>query len=171
MIADFAISKSGDLLFQEQDINSSSLKISFVLSNTNATKIVFNFSEFALNTPSNNALKISFDLAKKTANKTVYIVKEDEMIAQMLTLKLKTSLGELPYRKNFGSEISLMKHKEINKVNLDKLAQYVKTCIEDIVSNVSVEAKAYIDYNNGYNQTVILYIYGDNKELLNYVIE
>lgn len=171
MIADFAINKSGDLLFQEQDVNSTSLKVSFVLSNTNATKIVFDLSEFELNTPSRNALKVSFDLVKKTANKSVHIVKEDEMIAQLLTLKLKTSLGELPLRQKFGSEISLMKHKEINKANLDKLAQYVKSCIEDIISNPIVEAKPYINYNNGYSQTVILNIYGDNKTLLKYIIE
>ena len=171
MIADFAISKSGDLLFQEQDVNSTSLKVSFVLSNTNATKIVFDLSEFELNTPSRNALKVSFDLVKKTANKSVHIVKEDEMIAQLLTLKLKTSLGELPLRQKFGSEISLMKHQEINKANLDKLAQYVKSCIEDIISNPIVEAKPYINYNNGYSQTVILNIYGDNKTLLKYIIE
>ena len=171
MIADFAVSKSGDLLFQEQDINSTSLKVSFVLSSTNATKIVFDLSEFKLNTPSRNALKVSFDLVKKTANKSVHIVKEDEMIAQLLTLKLKTSLGELPLRQKFGSEMSLMKHKEINKANLDKLAQYVKSCIEDIISNPIVEAKPYINYNNGYSQTVILNIYGDNKTLLKYIIE
>lgn len=171
MIADFAISKSGDLLFQEQDVNSTSLKVSFALSRTKATKIVFDFSEFELNTPSKNALKVSFDLVKKTANKSVHIVKEDEMIAQMLTLKLKTSLGELPLREKFGSKISLMKHQEINKVNLDKLSSYVKTCIEDIVKNPIVEAKAYIDYNNGYRQTVILNIYGEDKNLLKYIIE
>lgn len=171
MIADFAISKSGDLLFQEQDINSTSLKVSFTLSQTKAYKVIFDFSEFNLNTPSKNALRLSFDLVKKTANKSVQIVKEDEMIAQMLALKLKTSLGELPLREEFGSNISLMKHQEINKANLDKLAQYVKTCIEDIIANPTVEAKPYISYNNGYIQTVILNIYGDDKNLLNYIIE
>ena len=54
MLADFAINNTGDLLFQEQDINSTSLKVSFALSKTKATKIVFDFSEFELNTPSNN---------------------------------------------------------------------------------------------------------------------
>lgn len=171
MIADFAISNTGDLLFQEQDINSTSLKVSFVLSKTKAAKIVFDLSEFELNTPSNNALRVSFDLVKKTANKSVQIVKEDEMVAQLLCLKLRTSLGELPLREKFGSKISLMKHEEINKSNLDKLAQYVKTCIEDIVTNPTVEAKPYINYNNGYIQTVILNIYGDDKNLLNYIIE
>lgn len=171
MIADFAISKSGDLLFQEQDINNTSLKVSFALSNTKAMKIVFDFSEFDVNTPSENALKVSFDLVKKTANKSVQIVKEDDMIAQLLTLKLKTTLGELPLRENFGSKVSLMKHQEINKANLDKLAQYVKTCIEDIITNPTVIAKPYINYSNGYKQTVILNIYGDNKSLLDYIIE
>lgn len=171
MVVDFAVSKSGDLLFQEQDINSTSLKVSFAFSKTKATKIVFDFSEFELNTPSSNALRLSFDLVKKTANKSVHILKEDDMIGQLLTLKLKTSLGELPLRKNFGSELSLMRHKEINSTNLDTLSTYVEDCIKDIIKNPTVEAMPYIDYNNGYKQTVILKIYGDDKNLLNYIIE
>lgn len=171
MIADFAISKTGDILFKEQDINSSSLKVNFTLSDTKALKVMFDLSEFQNNIPSSNAIKVSFDLVKKTANKSIHIVKEEDMLAQLLTLKLKTTLGELPNRANFGSEISLIKHQEINNANLNKLANYVKSCIEDIISNPVVEAKPYIDYSNGYKQTVILNIYGEDKNLLNYIIE
>jgi len=170
MIADFKISKTGDLIFKENDITSNKIKVSFILSKTNACKVCFDFNEFYAPAVSNNALKIRFDLVKKTANKSITVLKEEEALAQLLSLKLKTTLGELPLRKAFGSKISLLKHKEINNSNLKLLEEYITDCISDIVSEPTVEASAYIDYKNGYNQTVKVKIYNKNKNILDYIL-
>lgn len=170
MLADFKISKTGDLIFQSNDIQSNSIKISFVLSNTNACKVCFDFNEFSSIEPSPNALKIQFNLVDKTANKSVALLKNEESLNQLLSMKLKTTLGELPLRKNFGSKISLLKHKEINTTNLKKLEECIKETISDILSEPTVTATPYIDYSNGYNQTVQVRIYDRNKNVLNYIL-
>lgn len=171
MIADFAISKTGDLIFKSNDITSNSLKISFSLSNTKAMKVSFDLMEFEPIPLSSNALKVTFDLVKKTADKSVSILKEDTALSQLLTLKLKTTLGELPLRQDFGSKISLLRHKEINDANLKLLENYIKSCISDIVKNPEVKAIPYIDYSNGYIQTVIIRVYNNNKNVLEYILE
>lgn len=171
MYVDFQLDRSGDLLFIQQDKQNSSIKLSFTLSQTNATKISFDLSNFKKIEPSENALKISLDIEKNIANKAVSIINEDEAKKQLLILKLNTTLGELPLRKDFGSKISLMKHKEINPTNLSALESYVAESISDIIPNPIVNASPYISYDNGYNQTVIISIYSKNKRLLNYIIE
>ena len=76
----------------------------------------------------------------------------------------------MPLRKNFGSKISLLKHKEINTTNLKKLEECIKETISDILSEPTVTATPYIDYSNGYNQTVQVRIYDRNKNVLNYIL-
>lgn len=171
MLVDFAVDRSGDLIFQEQDITSNSLKVSFAFSKTKATKIVFDFIECETTEPSDHALKVSFDLVKKTANKTVSVHKDQEAIEQLLTLRLKTTLGELPLRKNFGSKLSLLKHKEINDNNLKALEHYILDAVSDVISNPKVEAVPYINYNNGYQQTILVKIYDSRRQVLHYVVE
>lgn len=170
MIADFKITKTGDLIFKENDITSNKIKVSFVLSKTNACKVCFDFNEFEAITPSKNALKIQFDLVEKTANKSITVLKEEDALAQLMLLKLKTTIGELPLRETFGSKISLLRHKDINDSNLKLLEDYISECISDIVSQPTVKATAYIDYSNGYNQTVIVRIYDKNKNILSYIL-
>lgn len=171
MIADFKVSKTGDLIFKENDITSNKIKISFVLSKTSACKICFDFNECEQVSPSKNALKIQFNLVEKTANKSVMMLNQEDALGQLLFLKLKTTVGELPQRTEFGSKISLMKHKDINTSNLKQLEDYITDCISDIVSDPTVKATSYIDYANGYNQTVKIRIYDKNKNILNYILE
>lgn len=171
MYADFQIDKSGDIIFKEQFKENCSLKINFSLSDTKTQKITFDLSEFIKNKSSENALKISFDISKSLANKSINIISEQDAMNQLLVLKLKTTLGELPLRKEFGSKITLMRHKEINAGNLSQLEAYVRECLNDIIPNPIVEAKPYINYDNGYNQTVILTVYSGNKKVLNYILE
>lgn len=170
MIADFKINKTGDLVFKENDIESNKIKVSFVLSQTNSCKIYFDLNEFETIVPSSHALNIQFDLVQKTANKSVSVLKQEDALAQLILLKLRTSIGELPLRKQFGSKISLLKHKEINKSNLKLLEDYIEECVSDILSQPTVEASSYIDYRNGYKQTVKIRIYDKNKNILSYIL-
>lgn len=173
MFADFKISKTGDLLFKENDINSNKLKVNFILSNTNALKVSFNFIDcFNSNSLNNNTLKIKFNLIETKANKSAIVLNNDEAINQLLLLKLKTTLTELPLRQNFGSKLSLLKHKEVNQSNLKLLEEYVSECISDIISDFTVKADFYIDYSTGYNQTVKISVYknNNNKNILNFIL-
>ena len=141
-----------------------------MLSNTNACKVCFDFNEFESIVPSNHALKVQFDLVEKTANKSTMIIKEEDALSQLLLLKLKTTLGELPRRQEFGSRISMLRHKDVNTTNLRALEEYIVDCISDIVNNPTAKAEAYVDYTNGYNQTVQVRIYDKDKNVLTYIL-
>lgn len=171
MFGDFEISKNGDLLFQKIETENTSLRLKFTLTRTNALKIGFDLEEFELQTPSENALKISFDIKRKTANEAACIVRGRDADAQLISIKLRTVLGELPQRKEIGSKLASLMHKEINETTLRLVEDYVKECISDIVQNPTVTATPYISYNNGYSQTVKVEIHDDTDNLLTYILE
>lgn len=171
MFGDFQISKNGDLVFLEQSADNTTLHLKFSLTQTNALKVSFGLEEFDIVEPSENALKLSFDIVRKTANKTAAVIRESDATNQLIILKLKAVLGELPLRSDFGSKISLMIHKEINDTNLLSLENYIKECISDIMPNCYVKATPYINYNNGYMQTVKVQIYDDSENILTYILE
>jgi hypothetical protein len=84
---------------------------------------------------------------------------------------LNESVGELAFRKKEGSELSVFKHKNIDKKTLSNLETYLESFLKDYLNNPSVSAKANINYSNGYKQVIDLYIYNDNDLLLKYTLE
>lgn len=171
MFGDFEVSNTGDLLFKTQTTENVSLRLKFALTNTAVQKLSFDLEEFDTATPTEDALRVSFDIKKKIANMTASFLRERRATGQLATLKLKTAVGELPRRKEFGSMLAKISHKEINDANLKLIESYVLDCISDIVSNPSVSVTPDIAYTNGYTQGVKIVIYDNSSMLATYVLE
>jgi hypothetical protein len=169
---DFAINDTGDLLFAKRDDKYTSLSIKFNISKTKVQKISF-LTEESDSTihHSDNYLKVIFNI-ENIANKTTAIVcKDNNSIVQLISIVLNESVGELAFRKKEGSELSVFKHKNIDKKTLSNLETYLESFLKDYLNNPSVSAKANINYSNGYKQVIDLYIYNDNDLLLKYTLE
>lgn len=172
MLLDLALTNTGDILFQEKDENNQPQKIIFNYSKTCSQKISFNIYDVeSTKHDSNNYLKVDFFIDKNNPKSMAVTYSDSEAKAQLITLKLKTCLGELPERSNFGSKLSSFRHQNINDTNLKSLEKYLESILSNDISNVSVKADVYIDYNNGYKQTVNLSIFSDDSILLQYKIE
>lgn len=168
---DFAITKNGDLLFQEQEKSSNPLMIKFSLSKTKALRVNFDLMDFLPIKESDTALKLSFNVERKRANKTVTIYKDNEAKAQMIELNLKTVLGELPLRNNFGSSLSIVKHNNIDERSLSLVKRIILNVVSKYLYDPKVEVEPIIDYANGYKQTVQAVIYEKEKVILSYKVE
>lgn len=172
MYVDFELNSTGDLSFEENIERSKPQKISFVTTKTSTQKVCINFIESeAVTHNSNNYLKVEFFIDNYKPKNSAVIVQDDLAKAQLIALKLKTTLGELPNRKEFGSKLSIFRHDVLDEPSMRLLENYLKTCLKDDIPNLNVVVKPYIDYINGYKQTVMIEIFSSNKILLNHKIE
>ena len=172
MIVDLLLSETGDLLFSEQSEESKPQKISFNISKTKAQKVSMSFLDVeTVKHSSNNYLKVNFFInnnkPKMIANTNI----DTDADILLIALKLKTALGELPERQDFGSKMAMFKHNNITAVNLKTLEIYLKQLLKEDIAAVNVKATPIIDFDNGYKQTVKVEIYSDSNLLLDYKIE
>lgn len=171
MYVDFQIDDSGDLLFTEKN-NNKPQKVSFNLTHTRTQKIAINlFDCETINHKNNNYLKVEFFIDNDKPKNIANIVTGDDSLAQLITLKLKTTLGTLPERLTFGSKLSTFKHQNLDDSSLKNLRVYLTSILENDIPNVNVDVQPFIDYNNGYKQTVNIAVYNSNKLLLEYKVE
>lgn len=171
MYVDFEIDDSGDLIFSEKN-NNKPQKFSFNLTKTKTQKIAINFIDFStVPHNSNNYLKIEFFIDNNKDKNIANIITNDNALAQLIILKLKTTIGTLPERLKFGSKLSTFKHQNLDDSSLKNLKVYLTAALSNDVPNVSVEVSPFIDYNNCYKQTVNIAVYSSNKLLLEYKVE
>lgn len=169
---DFAINDTGDLIFTERNDKYKSLNIKFNLSQTKAQRISFLTSESdSIVHSSDNYLKISFKIEDVENKMTSISYKDTDALVQLIAVQLKGTLGELPYRTDDGSELSTYKHQNINDTTLNNLKDYLESFLATYIYNPSVTVTPYIDYSNGYVQTVKIYIYSNSNFILDYVVE
>lgn len=171
MYVDFAVNDTGDLIFEKQNSNYSSLSIKFNISDTKAQKIILNIEESEELPYIDNRLSVTFKIEDKKPSDTAAIYKDDVSTAQLIALKLKTTLGELPLRKEFGSKLSMFKHQNINDKTLRQIENIVESAVSDMIYNPTVVASPIIDTTNGYKQTIKIEIYNNNNLLLQYKVE
>lgn len=171
MYVDFQLDDSGDLMFAEKNSNRPQ-RVSFNLTNTRTQKIAINFFDCdTVNHNSNNYLKIEFFIYNNKPKNNASIITSDDALAQLIMLKLKTTLGTLPERPTFGSKLSTFRHQNLDEKSLKNLKVYLTSIFQDDIPNVNVEVNPFIDYNNGYKQTVNIAVYSSNKLLLDYKVE
>lgn len=172
MYIDFKLNDTGDLLFMEKSDTLQHQKISFNLSKTKSQKITFNiYDSKEVFHNSNQYLKAQFIINKNKPKVIALTCNDKEEKIQLITLKLKTCLGDLPQRKDFGSKLSLYKHENINSKLLESLEIYLKSILDNDIAALSIQATPIIDYENGYKQTVQIDIFSNDELLLNYKIE
>lgn len=171
MLVDFAVNNQGDILIEDRNLDYSTLHLAFNITDTSVQKISFNINDRILikndiNRIAHN-LKLSFYIDDSISNKGVSLLNDDDVKIQLLKLKLKDVLGELPALKEWGSSISEFKHKNINENNLIDLNNLLEKELNDNISNVKVKSEAFIDMNDAYIQKIKIYILNPfNNELL-----
>lgn len=172
MIVDLSINETGDLLFIEKPDSLQPQLITFNISQTKAQKVSINFYDVeTVKHNSNNYLKVDFFINKSKSKILASTCVEDEQLQQLITLKIKACLGELPERNDFGSKISMFKHENINDIIITSLEKYLESILADDIMAVSVKATPMIDYTDGYRQVININIFSDEKLLLDYKLE
>lgn len=156
---DFAISPSGDLIFEEAE-EAKRFKLSFRLAKSRGLNVKFSTEKqkrFASDAP----LKITFNTGEIfKRHHRAKLVLEQEHKLQMLKIALQTERGELEARSNIGSRLSVVKHGNLyDENNLRQIEEYVKEAISGILSSPEVVAKPEKGVGNFYSQTVGVYIY------------
>lgn len=172
MFVDFAVNKTGDILFTENNINYKPLNIKFNISKTISQKISFNIEEDSEDIHnSKDYLKVSFLIEKDSNTVPNLIYKDKDALAQLISLQLKDVLGELPYRIDNGSKLCLFKHENITPEILNYMKIYLESFLKKYLQNPNVTITPIIDYSNGYKQTVEIFIKNNNDLILQYKVE
>lgn len=167
---DFQLTSNGDISFCESNIDNGS-KIFFYKTKTKVLKINFNINRSMNVQRDTNSLLISFNYEPIKNNKRINIIKDEAFLIQQIMIRIKTSLGELPYRQDVGSKIETIIHKDISdSKNIETIRQIVSDAIKDIIDDYKVTAKASVSYDNGYSQCVIIKIIKENTAIFTYKI-
>ena len=117
-------------------------------------------------------MNITFNLNKIKYNKKIFSVSDKDYIIQQIKIRLRTSLGELPLRKTFGSTLETQMHKDIqDKIVQKNIENIVSSIVSEFLKNYSIKVIPYIDRNNGYYQTFKINIYSNNSLILEYEME
>ena len=85
---------------------------------------------------SDEGLLINFLTEKKIVSYnpiTITSVFDKKELAQEVTIRLKTEMGEFQFLKDFGSELSLIRHSDIKSdVTAERAKQYTEEAISDV---------------------------------------
>lgn len=172
MFVDLQINNTGDIVFHKEDKQYKALKIKFCLSQTKTQKVSFHMEDCFYKTETkDNLLKVSFFVNKEKNSYSVTALKDNDVYIQMINLQLKTVLGELPNRPTLGSTLTTVKHMNINEKSLKQVELIVKDSLKNIIRDPQVNVIPYINYKNGYDQTIKISIYNDTNLLLEYIVE
>lgn len=172
MLVDLALTETGDLLFMEKPDDLKPQKILFNLTQTNTQKIAINFNDVKkVKHNSNSYLSIEFFIDKSLSKMMAVMLTEKQEKAQLITMKLKACLGELPERLEFGSKLSLFRHENINDSTIKSLERYLESILDKDILSVKVQAIPHIDYNNGYKQVIKINVFSSDNLIVEYKVE
>lgn len=81
-------------------------------------------------------------------------------------MQLRTEIGESILNKNLGTQLSLMRHRNINDFStLQKIHDIVKDNLREILDNPAVMVKPEYSDGNFFCQNVNIYIYDGNTPI------
>lgn len=170
---DLALTERGDLLFVNDDTKRDPLKIKFNITNGKSLKIGFLIEDSTQVLPGENSLKIRFNMNALKNNKTGVTLNDVESKAQAIKIRLQTPIGDIANSTGIGSYIELIKHKNLNSLNVQKqLATIVKNAIVDIISNPEIVVTPDVHITErGYAQKLVIYIYDKDLLIFKYEIK
>ncbi|MED1125345.1 hypothetical protein [Bacillus atrophaeus] len=156
---DFAITPSGDLIFDEFD-EPKGFKLGFRIADNKGLNIKFHVLDHKVSVEK-APLKIDFSTKQKTGvSHKAALVNDNDQKLQRIRIALMTERGELPSRETVGSRLSLTRHDNLfDPANLSRIQQFVMESISGILSSPEVIAKPELGVGNFYSQTVGVYIY------------
>lgn len=169
---DLLLTSNGDISFKSINDYNNTLKISFFKSKIKGLKIDFYIEKAPQPIRSKNSLMISFNYNTIKNNKIAMEVNKEAALIQLLSIKLKTSLGELPERKNIGSKLETIIHEDLyDKAVIKNVENIIYNCIRDLIEEPQIIIEPKIIKTNGYEQILNIKILDDNKLLYSYETE
>lgn len=148
---DLYINEYGDIEFEDFDTNKNTLKISFFKSKNKALKVSFDNLSFSDYRRSANCINVSFYTSNKNGIQKPKEVSDRDYLIQQINMSLKTTIGELPLRKDIGSTLEVMNHIDIsdNKNILD-IKKVLYNSIKRLLPNCEIDINVLSSNNNNY---------------------
>lgn len=160
---DFKINSKGDIVLEEES-NPKEITFRFMISQNKIMK--FNFNTLNTENKDKYDMVFSFDIGSKQV--TTVNITGKEAFSQLVDIMLKTSLDEILDREDIGTELEIIKHKNLHdKVNIEFAAKTIQTGIDKIQNNLKVNIEPFVGIVDGrYIQTYMVLIYDIDNNLI-----
>lgn len=168
---DLAISNSGDIAMSEK-LTAPKLKLSWRIGDHESLVLSFIVGRNMIEPEENTGLELFFNIEAEEDKKQCDIVHELENIKQQVMMLLRTPREELPLSKEYGSELYLLKHKDITSESVvDKVKEIVTEISSRYINNPKVSVKRAPTDSAFSSQNLNVYIYDKNIEIYNFNME
>lgn len=164
-MVDLKINTNGDIIVESPPVYPE-LKLSFITSQYPALKI--SFEEICPQKESvipKNGIKLTFDVNRKDVESDISTVYDTDEQLQRIPLLLKTELGDLHNKPDFGTQIYQDKHKNIlSQATIDSIESKIQDKVQTILDNPNVIVRRTSPGNKSLKyQTVTAYVLDNNK--------
>ena len=173
-INDLMLTASGDLMFLSKTRKNNKIQLQFVFTQNHAIKIDFSLDYFKAIERRPNQILLSFDVGESIYEaQQAKVINKLRGVSQACYIRLKTTLGELPYRETIGSNLEKTKHDFLfDPIVKNKVLEYAKLAIQDILPNAEIKLTASAKHTpNGYQQVMKISIYDEEVLILEYQLE
>lgn len=169
---DFALTETGDLVFEKSGSPRKPFRISFAISDGKAFKINFRTEDCDPIVGGTNSIKITFDLHTSRSNSRVLLLDDADARIQGIKIRIQTVLGDIAGRKAIGSRLETIKHKPLyDKTTSASAVAMVKEAIYDLMPDAIVKVQPEVVIGpQGYTQRMSIYIYEDDILIFKYGI-
>ena len=164
---DFKINNKGDLILSKQE-EFPRMKIQWMNASFPVFRVQFFQGEEFPQMKHKDGFKLTFHTSNALINgkSKTNVVKGIEELKQRILVFLRTEYGEMLTKQDFGSQVSIMKHKTITDPSvLSTIEEIIKSELSDAVHDLNVEVAAASYEGPFYCQNVNVYIW-QGKELL-----
>lgn len=175
---DLKLDTRGDIILDETPDNSR-IKVSFGISPYPILKITFRQqkeydTDAEIYQPnSSNKIKIKFKtIAMPTGNQVGISCYDKEEIKQRIRILLKTNLGEISSKEDFGTLLNNYRHKDLTQQSIrTTIEEQVEADLANILENPSVMARHERINSIFYYQNLTLYIYNNDQPVCDLTLE
>lgn len=168
---DLAISNSGDIAMSEK-LTAPELKLSWRIGDYESLILSFIIGRNMIDPEENTGLELFFTIGKEEDKKQCDIAHDIENIRQQVMMLLRTPREELPLSKEYGSDLYLLKHKDITSESVvDKVKEIVTEISSRYIKNPKILVKRTPTDSAFSSQNLNVYIYDKNVEIYNFNME
>lgn len=169
---DFALTETGDLVFEKSESQTKPLRISFSVSDTVAFKIGLRTEDCEPLVGSANSMKISFDVNGDRRYVRALLLDDADARIQGIKIRIQTVVGDIAGRTAIGSRLEKIKHKPLyDKSVAAQAVEIVKEAIYDLMPDAIVKVQPEVVKGvKGYTQRMSIFIYEDDILIFKYGI-
>lgn len=173
-INDLMLTSSGDIMFLSKIRKNNKIQLQFVFTQKHAIKINFSLDYFKPIQKQSNQILLSFDIGESIHEaQQAKMINKIRGVSQACYIRLKTALGELPYRETIGSNLEKTKHDFLfDPIVKNKVLEYTQMALQDILPNAEIKLTPSAKHTpNGYQQVMKISIYDEEVLILEYQLE